>query len=69
MRIFVYKLGPRGLAQQLRDAQDEAVRALARSVNHEQVYGLGRLKLTVRLPSLQRTAIRRPVAKETSQTQ
>jgi len=40
VRIFVYKLGPRGLAQQLRDAQDEAVRALARSVDHEQVYGL-----------------------------
>lgn len=40
VRNFVYKLGPRGLAQQLKDAQEEAVRGLARSVMHTEVYGL-----------------------------
>mmetsp|Transcript_21040 Transcript_21040/g.27637 ORF Transcript_21040/g.27637 Transcript_21040/m.27637 type:complete len:528 (-) Transcript_21040:364-1947(-) len=40
VRKFVYEVTPRGLEQQLRDAQEEAVRALARSVKHTEVYGL-----------------------------
>lgn len=40
VRTFVYKMQPAGLSQQLKDAQEEAVRALARSVNHTEVYGL-----------------------------
>ncbi|KAE9358838.1 hypothetical protein PF008_g2513 [Phytophthora fragariae] len=37
---FVYELGPNGLEVQLRAAQDEAVRGLARSVQHTEVYKL-----------------------------
>ncbi|ETI34101.1 hypothetical protein F441_19129 [Phytophthora nicotianae CJ01A1] len=40
VRRFVYELGPNGLEVQLRAAQDEAVRALARSVEHTEVYQL-----------------------------
>ncbi|GAB9470983.1 Myosin protein [Globisporangium polare] len=40
VRRFVYELGPHGLEVQLRAAQDEAVRALARSVQHTEVYQL-----------------------------
>mmetsp|Transcript_21515 Transcript_21515/g.33812 ORF Transcript_21515/g.33812 Transcript_21515/m.33812 type:complete len:512 (-) Transcript_21515:35-1570(-) len=40
VRTFVHEVTPRGLEQQLRDAQEEAVRALARSVKHTEVYGL-----------------------------
>ncbi|KAE9294673.1 hypothetical protein PF008_g24486 [Phytophthora fragariae] len=40
VRRFVYELGPNGLEIQLRAAQDEAVRALARSVEHTEVYQL-----------------------------
>ncbi|KAK1947823.1 hypothetical protein P3T76_000113 [Phytophthora citrophthora] len=40
VRRFVYELGPNGLEVQLRAAQDEAVRALARSVQHTEVYTL-----------------------------
>ncbi|ETK78454.1 hypothetical protein F441_15812 [Phytophthora nicotianae CJ01A1] len=40
VRRFVYELGPNGLEVQLRAAQDEAVRALARSVQHTEVYRL-----------------------------
>jgi regulator of protease activity HflC (stomatin/prohibitin superfamily) len=40
VRRFVYELGPNGLEVQLRAAQDEAVRALARSVLHTEVYQL-----------------------------
>ncbi|KAJ0407197.1 hypothetical protein ATCC90586_005286 [Pythium insidiosum] len=40
VRRFVYELGPNGLEVQLRAAQDEAVRALARSVLHTEVYKL-----------------------------
>ncbi|KAF4321621.1 hypothetical protein BBO99_00000743 [Phytophthora kernoviae] len=40
VRRFVYELGPNGLEVQLRAAQDEAVRALARSVQHTEVYKL-----------------------------
>ncbi|GMF55166.1 unnamed protein product [Phytophthora fragariaefolia] len=40
VRRFVYELGPNGLEIQLRAAQDEAVRALARSVEHTEVYRL-----------------------------
>ncbi|GMF16127.1 unnamed protein product [Phytophthora lilii] len=40
VRRFVYELGPNGLETQLRAAQDEAVRALARSVMHTEVYKL-----------------------------
>jgi hypothetical protein len=40
VRRFVYELGPNGLEIQLRAAQDEAVRALARSVEHTKVYQL-----------------------------
>lgn len=37
---FVHQVTPRGLQQQLRDAIDEAVRVLARSMKHVEVYGL-----------------------------
>ncbi|RHY98669.1 hypothetical protein DYB37_000977 [Aphanomyces astaci] len=40
VKRFVYELGPQGLETQLRDAQEEAVRALARSVQHTEVYSL-----------------------------
>eukprot|EP00565_Helicotheca_tamesis_P007691 CAMPEP_0185735542 /NCGR_PEP_ID=MMETSP1171-20130828/25530_1 /TAXON_ID=374046 /ORGANISM="Helicotheca tamensis, Strain CCMP826" /LENGTH=495 /DNA_ID=CAMNT_0028405887 /DNA_START=1 /DNA_END=1488 /DNA_ORIENTATION=+ len=40
VRKFVYEVKPRGLEQQLRDAQEEAVRALARSMKHTQIYGI-----------------------------
>lgn len=40
VRKFVYELKPRGLEQQLRDAQDEAVRGLARSLLHTEIYGI-----------------------------
>ncbi|KAG1697503.1 hypothetical protein DVH05_015951 [Phytophthora capsici] len=40
VRRFVYELGPNGLEVQLRAAQDEAVRALARSIQHTEVYTL-----------------------------
>mmetsp|Transcript_27822 Transcript_27822/g.50285 ORF Transcript_27822/g.50285 Transcript_27822/m.50285 type:complete len:534 (-) Transcript_27822:92-1693(-) len=40
VRKFVHELKPRGLEQQLRDAQDEAVRALARSLTHTEIYGI-----------------------------
>jgi regulator of protease activity HflC (stomatin/prohibitin superfamily) len=40
VRRFVYELGPNGLEVQLRAAQDEAVRTLARSVQHTEVYKL-----------------------------
>lgn len=39
VRTFVHRLGPRGLQQQLTDAMDEAVRGLARSLTHTEVYG------------------------------
>lgn len=37
---FVHEVTPRGLQQQLGDALDEAVRVLARSMKHRDVYGL-----------------------------
>lgn len=40
VRRFVYELGPNGLEVQLHAAQDEAVRGLARSVLHTDVYKL-----------------------------
>ena len=40
VRKFVYELKPEGLEQQLRDAQEEAIRALARTLNHTDVYGM-----------------------------
>ena len=40
VRRFVHEMGPRGLEVQLRDAQEEAVRALARTCYHTEVYGL-----------------------------
>ncbi|TMW68520.1 hypothetical protein Poli38472_005988 [Pythium oligandrum] len=40
VRRFVYELGANGLEVQLRAAQDEAVRGLARSVLHTEVYRL-----------------------------
>eukprot|EP00501_MAST-03F_sp_TOSAG23-6_P000952 GSMAST32.ASY1.ANO1.988.1 assembled CDS len=40
VREFVHKLGPVELGRQLKDAQDERVRALARSVKHTEVYAL-----------------------------
>ncbi|TYZ57746.1 hypothetical protein PybrP1_007754 [[Pythium] brassicae (nom. inval.)] len=40
VRRFIYELGPNGLEVQLRAAQDEAVRGLARSVQHTEVYRL-----------------------------
>jgi regulator of protease activity HflC (stomatin/prohibitin superfamily) len=51
----VYELGPNGLEVQLRAAQDEAVRALARSVQHTEVYKLrdGTLKEQFHIGRLQ----------------
>lgn len=40
VRKFVHQVKPRGLEQQLRDAQEEAVRALARSLKHTEIYGI-----------------------------
>eukprot|EP00548_Thalassiothrix_antarctica_P020827 CAMPEP_0194197240 /NCGR_PEP_ID=MMETSP0154-20130528/77098_1 /TAXON_ID=1049557 /ORGANISM="Thalassiothrix antarctica, Strain L6-D1" /LENGTH=511 /DNA_ID=CAMNT_0038921895 /DNA_START=52 /DNA_END=1587 /DNA_ORIENTATION=+ len=40
VRRFVQQVGPRGLEQQLRDAQEEAVRAMARSLKHTEIYGI-----------------------------
>jgi len=40
VRDFVYKVTPKGLETQLRDAGEEAVRSLARSILHTEVYGL-----------------------------
>ena len=40
VREFVHTLGPTELGRQLKDAQDERVRALARSVKHTEVYSL-----------------------------
>lgn len=40
VRKFVYNMGPASLQQQLVVAQEEAARQLARSVTHDQVYGL-----------------------------
>jgi len=40
VRHFVHELKPRGLEQQLRDAQEEAVRGLARGLKHTEIYGL-----------------------------
>jgi len=40
VRKFVHQLSPRGLEQQLRDAQEEAVRGLARSLKHTEIYGI-----------------------------
>lgn len=39
VRKFVHQVTPRGLEQQLRDAQEETVRGLARSLKHTEVYG------------------------------
>ena len=40
VKIFSDELGPSNLATQLKDAQSEAVRNMARAVTHEQVYAL-----------------------------
>jgi len=40
VRNFVYKVTPRGLEQQLRDACEEATRSVARTLLHTEVYGL-----------------------------
>jgi len=40
VRDFVYRVTPNGLQTQLRDAGEEAVRSLARSILHTEVYGL-----------------------------
>lgn len=40
VRNFVYAVKPKGLEQQLRDAQEEAVRGLARSLKHTEIYGI-----------------------------
>ncbi|KAL7519710.1 hypothetical protein ACHAWX_004469 [Stephanocyclus meneghinianus] len=40
VRKFVQEVKPTGLEQQLRDAQDEAVRGLARSLTHTEIYGI-----------------------------
>jgi hypothetical protein len=37
VRKFVHEVGPRGLESQLRGAQEEAVRAVARSMEHTEV--------------------------------
>jgi hypothetical protein len=39
-KLFVYRVGPRGLEQQLMDACEEATRSVARSLQHQEVYGL-----------------------------
>ncbi|TYZ59346.1 hypothetical protein PybrP1_008526 [[Pythium] brassicae (nom. inval.)] len=51
VRRFVYELGPNGLEVQLRAAQDEAVRALARSVQHTEVYQLRDGTMKERFPT------------------
>ena len=40
VRQFVYKVTPRGLQQQLKDACEEATRSVARSLQHTEIYGL-----------------------------
>ena len=40
VRTFVHRVTARGLETQLKNAQEEAVRVLARSVNHTEVLGL-----------------------------
>jgi len=40
VRRFVHEVKPRGLEQQLRDAQEEAIRTLARSMRHTEIYGI-----------------------------
>jgi len=40
VRKFVHQVTPRGLEQQLRDAQEESVRSLARSLKHTEVFGV-----------------------------
>eukprot|EP00903_Cladosiphon_okamuranus_P005998 g5918.t1 len=40
VRKFVHEVGARGLEQQLRGAQEEEVRGLARTMKHTEVYGL-----------------------------
>ena len=40
VRNFVYRVTPRGLEQQLKDACEEATRAVARSLQHTEIYGL-----------------------------
>jgi hypothetical protein len=40
VKKFVFNVTPRGLQNQLSNAVEEAVRALARSMNHTEVYGL-----------------------------
>ena len=62
VREFVHTLGPAELARQLKDAQDERVRALARSVKHTEVYSLrsrGSYSKTGLTRKLSRTARRR----------
>jgi regulator of protease activity HflC (stomatin/prohibitin superfamily) len=46
VKIFSDELGPSNLATQLKDAQSEAVRNMARAVTHEQVYALRSLTAT-----------------------
>lgn len=36
----MYKVTPRGLEQQLKDACEEATRSVARSLQHTEIYGL-----------------------------
>src|SRR3546814_7204397 len=40
VKKFVFNVTPRGLQNQLCNAMEEAVRGLARSMNHTEVYGL-----------------------------
>jgi len=40
VKKFVFEVSPRGLQNQLSNAMEEAVRGLARSMNHTEVYGL-----------------------------
>ena len=40
VRNFVYAVKPKGLEQQLRDAQEEAIRGCARSLKHTEIYGI-----------------------------
>ena len=40
VRKFVHQVTPRGLEQQLCDAQEESIRSLARSLKHTEVYGV-----------------------------
>lgn len=46
VKVFSDELGPGNLATQLKDAQSEAVRNMARAVTHEQVYALRSLTAT-----------------------